>query len=115
MLPKHSLKNLDVFNAACEFLGIAEQICEELPKGRAELKDQLSRAALSIVLNISEGAGKWSRPDKRKYYRNARGSATECLGALHACRLLKLADVDLLEKGELLIDRVIAMLTAMCR
>jgi len=29
------------------------------------------------VLNIAEGAGKFSRPDKRRYYLTAVGSTTE--------------------------------------
>ena len=33
--------------------------------------------SLSIVLNIAEGAGKYSPGDKRRYYLSASGSATE--------------------------------------
>jgi four helix bundle protein len=42
------------------------------------LKNQLGRAALSIVLNIAEGAGKFSLKDRRNYLVTARGSAFEC-------------------------------------
>jgi four helix bundle protein len=37
----------------------------------------LNRASISIVLNIAEGAGKYSGPDKRRYYLSALGSTTE--------------------------------------
>jgi four helix bundle protein len=43
----------------------------------AALRDQLDRARISIVLNIAEGAGRFSAPDKARFYAIARGSATE--------------------------------------
>lgn len=45
------------------------------------LRDQFERAALSVVLNIAEGAGRRSRRERRRFYQIARGSAAEC-GAL---------------------------------
>ena len=36
------------------------------------LKDQLQRASTSITLNIAEGAGKYSKADKKNYYLTAR-------------------------------------------
>ncbi len=54
------------------------------------LKAQLLRASSSIVLNITEDAGKHSRKEKRKIYTIARGSTQECAAIL---RLLKLQGV----------------------
>jgi four helix bundle protein len=51
------------------------------------LREQLDRAASSIVLNIAEGAGKYSKKDKKNFYVTARGSAQETVAIL---RLLKL-------------------------
>src|SRR6267142_107291 len=48
----------------------------KFPRGRRHLADQLSRAATSIILNIAEGAGKFSGPDKQRFYTTAIGSAT---------------------------------------
>ena len=70
-------ERLDVYRLALDFLVFASQVLETLPRGRGHLCDQLTRASISIVLNLAEGAGKHSKADKRRYYLSARGSATE--------------------------------------
>lgn|SRR3989344_6107868 len=46
------------------------------------IRDQLKRASISIVINIAEGSGKFSKADKRKFYIIARGSIYECVSLL---------------------------------
>ncbi len=46
------------------------------------IRDQLRRASISIVINIAEGSGKFSKADKRNYYTTARGSVYECVSLL---------------------------------
>jgi len=46
------------------------------------IRDQLKRASISIVINIAEGSGKFSKADKRNYYTTARGSVYECVSLL---------------------------------
>ena len=75
-------EKLDAYQRAVEFLDLVDRILETTPKGRAHLKDQLDRAATSIVLDIAEGAGEFSPRDKRRFYRMARRSATECAAVL---------------------------------
>jgi len=41
--------------------------------------DQLSRASFSIMLNIAEGSGRFTKPDKKHFYVIARGSVFECV------------------------------------
>jgi four helix bundle protein len=46
------------------------------------IRDQLKRASISIVINIAEGSGKYSKADKRNFYTIARGSVYECVSLL---------------------------------
>ncbi|MFC1571865.1 four helix bundle protein [Candidatus Margulisiibacteriota bacterium] len=62
------------------------------------LKDQLRRAASSIVLNIAEGSGKWTKRDKVNFYRIARASAFECVGALDLISIYQLVEQQNKEK-----------------
>jgi four helix bundle protein len=78
-------ERLEVYQVALDFLVVADNIVEHLPRGRGHLADQLTRASISIVLNIAEGAGKFSKPDKRRYYLSAVGSATESAAILDVC------------------------------
>ena len=79
-------EKLDVYKVAIEFIAIADDVVEHLPRGRRYLADQLQRASLSVPLNIAEGAGEFSQKDKKRFYRMALRSATECAAILGVCR-----------------------------
>jgi len=46
------------------------------------VRDQLRRASISMVINIAEGSGKFSRADKKNFYTIARGSVYECVSLM---------------------------------
>ena len=52
--------------------------CSNLQCAAYNIKDQLSRASLSIALNLAEGAGRFTKNEKRRFYRIAYGSLKEC-------------------------------------
>jgi four helix bundle protein len=106
-------EKLDVYQIALECVAAAGEITDRLPPGCHSLADQLNRAATSIVLNIAEGAGEFSRAEKARFYRMARRSATECAAALDVCRVRKLAASKHLEVGREMLLRVVGMLVRM--
>jgi four helix bundle protein len=46
------------------------------------IREQLKRASISVVINIAEGSGKFSKADKRNFYTISRGSVYECVSLL---------------------------------
>jgi four helix bundle protein len=108
-------EKLDVYQRALDFMAAAGAICDTLPRGSGYLWDQLQRAALSIVLNIAEGAGRFSGKDKAAFYQRARGSATECAAVLDVgCRLELLEDRICAEHKNNL-ERIVQMLTKLIK
>ena len=110
-----SHEKLDVYQCAVEFLVLSSALVDGMPRGKSSLSDQLRRVALSIPLNIAEGAGKPTLADRRRFCGIARGSAMECGALLDACRVLGLAKDEDVDTGKALLTRIAAMLTRMCR
>jgi len=110
-----AFERLDVYRRATEFLVVAAQVITDLPSGNSALADQLRRAALSVPVNIAEGVGRLSLADRRRHYAIARGSAMECAAILDACRILQLANPEVIAEGRVILLRVVQMLSRMCR
>ena len=108
-------ERLDVYQASLEFVGMASQLIDRLPTGHSALAQQLYRAAMSIPLNIAEGAGEFSRKDKARFYRIALRSTTECAAILDVSRKLGLVEEQIFQTGRQLLLRIVAMLTAIAR
>ena len=112
-MDRFDFENLDVFNVAVEMLICLDAIADVLPTGRAYMRDELRRAANSVVLNISEGAGEFSPGDKVRFYRMAKRSATEAAAqVIVATRLGLTGDTDVARARKLL-HRVVSMLVRM--
>jgi four helix bundle protein len=71
-------EKLTVYSKAKSFNLEVPRFLKEKPFD-STVKNQLRRAALSIVLNIAEGSGRKTRPDKRNFFIISRGSVFECV------------------------------------
>ena len=74
-------EKLRAYQEALRFVAWVDPLIEKLP-AKIAARDQLDRASTSIVLNIAEGNGKRSHPDRCRYFDIARGSAVECAACL---------------------------------
>lgn len=108
-------EKLDVFSLALDFVVMAERIASETQRGNGELRDQLRRAALSVVLNIAEGAGEYSSKEKARFYRVAKRSAHECAALVEVYRRLSLVDGDLGLEARSGLFRIVSMLVRLVR
>jgi four helix bundle protein len=108
-----SFQRLHVYQRAIDFLALATEIVEQLPRGQKQRADQLIRAAESVVRNIAEGAGRWSDADSAKHYKIARGEAMESAASLDVLKLRELIVSDHYDRGINLLEAIVAMLTKM--
>jgi four helix bundle protein len=79
------------------------------------VKDQLGRASFSIMLNIAEGSGKFSKPDRRNYFLTARGSLYECIAALDALKDEAIITEEEYADFEILADEIARLLYTMAK
>jgi four helix bundle protein len=107
-------ERLDVYQCAIRFAALSFQILETMPRGHAQLADQLRRATISIPLNIAEASGKTGHADRARYHAIARGSAMECGALIDLLALQGLAPAGKLDEAMALLVRIVGMLTNMC-
>ena len=104
-------KKLEVYNISIVFVGGVLRIIRLLPPGNADLANQLRRAAMSIPLNIAEGAGRIGKADKQKYYAIARGSALECASIFDIIVTWELCLPEELESERKQLESIVAMVS----
>lgn len=76
-------QRLDVYMASKKFVLECYKLTKPLPQDeKLGMISQIRRAALSVHLNIYEGASRKSQAERRRYYEVARGSVIEIDAAL---------------------------------
>jgi four helix bundle protein len=106
-------ERLDVYRLALEFRRSLAPFSKV--RGIGPLRDQLFRAADSVVLNIAEGAGRNSRSDKQRHYEIAKGSATESAAALELLHYSGVLSETAYQERRELVIRIVQMLSRLCR
>jgi four helix bundle protein len=107
-------EKLVAYQLSIELVGWVTDILEAVPKSLA-VHDRLDRASTSIPLNIAEGNGKFTPPDRCRYFDNARGSALECAAALDVLVAKRKATSAQIEKGKELLHRIVSTLVGLIR
>ena len=105
-------EKLTVYQDAIRFTAWADELLETLPKSLAAY-DQLDRASTSIPLNIAEGNGKHTAPDRCRFFDIARGSALECAACLDV--LVAKKKLAQAEQGKAILVRIVSMLVGLIR
>ena len=107
-------EKLDVYQISLEFITWTVPLLSKLPRG-ASVRNQLDRASTSVPLNIAEGNGKFTSPDRCRFFDIARGSALEssaCLDVMVAKGFVEVHEVQL---GKALLVKIVSMLFGLIR
>jgi four helix bundle protein len=103
--------NLDVYRSARELAVLVAKT----PVKRASLRDQLDRAAESVVLALAEGLPHDSLPMRRQYFKRAKASLCEVAGAIDLAAAIDAVDAQASSEILALAGRVRAMTIALMR
>ena len=101
-------ERLKVCQEALRFIVWVSPLIDELP-GKLSARDQLDRASTSIALNLAEGNGKRSHPDRCRYFDIARGSTVECAACLDVLVAKQKLTAAEAEKGKAILLEVVSM------
>jgi len=105
-------EKLDVYQNAIGFVSWVEELLKVIPKSLA-VYNQLDRASTSIPLNIAEGNGKYTAPDRCRFFDIARGSALECAACLDV--LVAKKRIDSADTGKSMLVGIVSMLVGLIR
>ena len=107
-------QKLDVYTISRSFVFECYNLTRSLPnEEKFGMISQIRRAALSVHLNIAEGASRKSEQERKRYYEIARGSLIEIDAALDIAKeLAYLNNLELTKLGESMI-RCFKLLTGL--
>lgn len=111
-LPQFDHEKLRAYQESLVFVGWVGPIIDRLP-AKLSARDQLDRASTSIVLNIAEGNGKRSHPDRCRYFDIARGSAVECAACLDVLVARQVFTPDEIVAGKAMLIGVVSLVSGL--
>jgi four helix bundle protein len=77
-----AVENLHLYQKSVDFADHVLATTDTFPRSDRFLTDQLNRASVSIAANLAEGNGRFTTPDRKRFFGIARGSMLECLPLL---------------------------------
>ena len=105
-------EKLDAYRLSIEFVGWVDAFLDKLPGlGRPSAVKHLDEASTSVALNIAEGNGKRSVPDRVRFLEIARGSALECAACLDVLVVRRRLDRPQAAAGKATLVRIVATVT----
>jgi four helix bundle protein len=107
-------EKLIVYRKTLDFVALATKLLERVPKSMA-IHGQFDRSSTSIPLNIAEGGGKFTPPDRCRYYDIARGSALECAAALDVLVAKGILQPGDILEGKEVLRPIVAMLVGLIK
>jgi four helix bundle protein len=107
-------EKLEVYQESLAFIRWLEPLLQKLPRS-ASVRDQLDRASTSIPLNIAEGNGKFTSPDRCRFFDIARGSSLECAAGLDVLAAKGLCQEAEVAVGKELLLKIVLMLVGLIR
>jgi four helix bundle protein len=107
-------EKLDVYGVTLEFITWVTPLLERVQSASgmvSEVRHQLDRASLSILLNIAEGNAKRPSKIRAKFFDDARGSGCECAACLDALVAKGACEDSQIAEGKTLLVRIVSMLS----
>ena len=107
-------EKLVAYQRSIEFVAWSAALLEAVTT-KLSVSDQLDRASTSVPLNIAEGNGKYTPPDRCRYFEIARGSALECAACLDVLVAKGKCTADQIQIGKALLHEVVSLLIGLIR
>ena len=107
-------EKLNVYHESLAFVACATELLNRVPKMIA-VHNQLDRASTAIPLNIAEGTGKFTPPDRCRYYDTARGSALECAACLDVLVVKKVFKTAEITEAKAILVKIVSMLVGLIK
>ena len=107
-------EKLKVYQESIRLITWIDENLSEVPKGLA-VRGQLDRASTSIPLNIAEGNGKYTAPDRCRFFDTARGSALECAACLDILIAKKIFAPKIMVTGKNMLLQIVNMLVGLIK
>ena len=106
-------ERLDVYVLALKYVAWAFAVCRRLKGLHKNARDQLLRSSQAMPLNIAEGNGKATQPERRRYFEIARASALESAATQDVLEVMGAISTQENSYGKTMLERIVAMLTGL--